>query len=140
MHAFPPFRPAVLPCPSPAEVNKTVTFTCLVKEFYPAEVSISWLENGTEIKGQNLSRPLELPLGLFELRSRVEVQATEEKNGSTITCTVAHDAQAPLNTLKVDRQGKWNGTDVSEGVAQPGWAMVCRQLGAHSVCYKPSGS
>ncbi|XP_030086670.2 tyrosine-protein phosphatase non-receptor type substrate 1-like isoform X2 [Serinus canaria] len=87
--------------PSPAEVNKTVTFTCLVKEFYPAEVSISWLENGTEIKGQNLSRPLELPLGLFELRSRVEVQATEEKNGSTITCTVVHDAQAPASSSAV---------------------------------------
>ncbi|XP_059718598.1 tyrosine-protein phosphatase non-receptor type substrate 1-like [Haemorhous mexicanus] len=83
--------------PSPAEVNRTVTFTCLVKEFYPAEVSISWLENGTEIKGQNLSRPLELPQGLFELRSRVEVQATEEKNGSMIICTVVHDAQAPAS-------------------------------------------
>ncbi|CAN8191262.1 unnamed protein product [Coccothraustes coccothraustes] len=83
--------------PSPAEVNKTVTFTCLVKEFYPANVSISWLENGTEIKVQNLSQPLELPQGLFELRSRVEVQATEEKNGSTITCTVVHDAQAPAS-------------------------------------------
>ncbi|KAL9835135.1 tyrosine-protein phosphatase non-receptor type substrate 1-like isoform 2-T2 [Geothlypis trichas] len=83
--------------PSPAEVNKTVTFTCLVKEFYPAQVSVSWLENGIEIEGQNISRPLELPRGLFELRSWVEVQATEEKNGSTINCTVVHDAQAPVN-------------------------------------------
>ncbi|NXX72802.1 SHPS1 phosphatase, partial [Spizella passerina] len=81
--------------PSPAEVNKTVAFTCLLKEFYPANVSISWLENGTEIKGQNLSRPLEVSRGLFELRSRVEVQATEEKNGSTIICRVVHDGQAP---------------------------------------------
>uniref|UniRef100_A0A8U8BM70 Uncharacterized protein n=1 Tax=Geospiza parvula TaxID=87175 RepID=A0A8U8BM70_GEOPR len=81
--------------PSPVEVNKTVAFTCLLKEFYPDKVSISWLENGAEIKGQNLSRPLEVSRGLFELRSRVEVQATEEKNGSTITCMVVHDAQAP---------------------------------------------
>uniref|UniRef100_A0A8C3MJW1 Uncharacterized protein n=1 Tax=Geospiza parvula TaxID=87175 RepID=A0A8C3MJW1_GEOPR len=81
--------------PSPVEVNKTVAFTCLLKEFYPAKVSVSWLENGAEIKGQNLSRPLEVSRGLFELRSRVEVQATEEKNGSTITCMVVHDAQAP---------------------------------------------
>ncbi|XP_066417440.1 signal-regulatory protein beta-1-like [Molothrus aeneus] len=83
--------------PGPVEVNKTVAFICLVKEFYPAQVSVSWLENGIEIKGQNLSRPLELPQGLFELRSRVEVQATEEKNRSTITCAVVHDAQAPAN-------------------------------------------
>ncbi|NXB12493.1 SHPS1 phosphatase, partial [Cnemophilus loriae] len=83
--------------PSPVEVNKTVTFTGLVKEFYPANVSVSWLENGIEIKVENVSQPLELPRGLFELRSQVEVQATEEKNGSTITCVVVHDAQAPAN-------------------------------------------
>ncbi|RLV98805.1 hypothetical protein DV515_00010494 [Chloebia gouldiae] len=82
---------------SPIEVNKTVTFTCLVKEFYPANVSLSWLENGIEIKVENVSRPSELPWHLFELRSQVEVQATEEKNGSMITCMVVHDAQAPAN-------------------------------------------
>ncbi|NXO89710.1 SIRBL protein, partial [Certhia brachydactyla] len=82
---------------SPVEVNKTVTFTCLVKEFYPANVSVSWLENGVEIKVENVSRPWQLPRGLFQLRSQVEVQATEEKNGSMITCMVVHDAQAPAN-------------------------------------------
>ncbi|XP_068890014.1 tyrosine-protein phosphatase non-receptor type substrate 1-like isoform X3 [Aphelocoma coerulescens] len=83
--------------PSPVEVNKTVTFTCHMKEFYPANMSVSWLENGVEIKVENISRPSELPRGLFELRRQVEVQATEEKNGSTITCVVVHDAQAPVN-------------------------------------------
>ncbi|NXY37111.1 SHPS1 phosphatase, partial [Pomatorhinus ruficollis] len=83
--------------PSPVEVNKTVTFTCLLKEFYPANVSVSWLENGIGIKVENVSRPSELSRGLFELKSQVEVQATEEKNGSTITCMVVHDAQAPAH-------------------------------------------
>uniref|UniRef100_A0A8C3GVR7 Uncharacterized protein n=1 Tax=Corvus moneduloides TaxID=1196302 RepID=A0A8C3GVR7_CORMO len=83
--------------PSPVEVNKTVTFTCHMKEFYPANMSVFWLENGIEIKEENISRPSELPRGLFELRRQVEVQATEEKNGSTITCVVVHDAQAPVN-------------------------------------------
>ncbi|NWI72170.1 SHPS1 phosphatase, partial [Dryoscopus gambensis] len=83
--------------PSPAEVNKTVTFTCHVKEFYPAKVSASWLENGKEIKVENISRPSELPQGLFKMEYQVEVQATEEKNGSMITCVVVHDAQAPVN-------------------------------------------
>ncbi|NWV30670.1 SHPS1 phosphatase, partial [Grantiella picta] len=83
--------------PSPVDVNKTVTFTCLVKEFYPANLSVSWLENGTEIKVENASRASVLPRGLFELRSQVEVQATEEKNGSMVTCMVVHDAQAPVS-------------------------------------------
>ncbi|NXE88674.1 SHPS1 phosphatase, partial [Menura novaehollandiae] len=89
--------------PSPVEVNKTVNFTCHVKEFYPANVSVSWLENGMEIKVENVSRPLELRRGLFELRSQVEVQATEEKNGFVITCLVVHDAQAPVNDSAVLR-------------------------------------
>ncbi|NXQ30834.1 SIRBL protein, partial [Alaudala cheleensis] len=84
--------------PSPVEVNKTVTFTCLVREFYPANVSVSWLENGVDIKVENVAQPSELRRGLFELRSQVEVQAVEEKNGSTITCKVVHDAQAPANS------------------------------------------
>lgn len=86
--------------PGPVEVNKTVTFTCLLTEFYPANVSVSWLENGIGIKVENMeniSRPSELSRGLFELRSQVEVQATEEKNGSKITCMVVHDAQPPAN-------------------------------------------
>ncbi|NXH31437.1 SHPS1 phosphatase, partial [Myiagra hebetior] len=83
--------------PSPVEVNSTVTFTCHVKGFYPANVSVSWLENGIQIKVENVSRPSELSRGLFEVKHQVEVQATEEKNGSTITCMVVHDAQAPVN-------------------------------------------
>ncbi|NWI95131.1 SHPS1 phosphatase, partial [Pitta sordida] len=83
--------------PSPVQVNKTVNFTCHVKEFYPENVSVSWLENGMEIKVKNVTQPSMLPGGLFELRSQVEVQATEEKNGSVITCLVVHDAQAPVN-------------------------------------------
>ncbi|NWT86058.1 SHPS1 phosphatase, partial [Lanius ludovicianus] len=81
----------------PAPLRKTVTFTCHMKEFYPANMSVSWLENGIEIKVENVSRPSELPRGMFELRSQVEVQAMEEKNGSMVTCVVVHDAQPPAN-------------------------------------------
>uniref|UniRef100_A0A8C3U166 Ig-like domain-containing protein n=1 Tax=Catharus ustulatus TaxID=91951 RepID=A0A8C3U166_CATUS len=87
--------------PSSVELNTTVTFTCLVKEFYPPNLSISWLENGKEMKVKNISRPSELSGGLFQLRSWVEVQATEEKNGSTIACVVVHDGQAPANSSAV---------------------------------------
>ncbi|XP_058278732.1 uncharacterized protein LOC120760266 [Hirundo rustica] len=111
--------------PSPVEVNKTVTFTCLMKEFYPAKVSVSWLENGSEIKVENISQPLELPQGLFELRSQVEVQATEEKNGSTISCVVVHDGRAPANYsafLWISNPGQGglsNGFQMYEGANLP---------------------
>ncbi|XP_075373268.1 tyrosine-protein phosphatase non-receptor type substrate 1-like [Mycteria americana] len=83
--------------PSPVEVNKTVNFTCRVQGFYPEDVAVTWLENGREMKVENTSQLVKTPRGLFELRSLVEVKATEEKNGSTFTCRVVHDGQDPVN-------------------------------------------
>ncbi|KAJ7427070.1 tyrosine-protein phosphatase non-receptor type substrate 1 [Willisornis vidua] len=83
---------------SPIQLNKTVNFTCHVKGFYPPDVSVSWLENGMKMEVEKNNSRLSLSSkGLFELRSWVEVQATEEKNGSVFTCLVVHDAQAPVN-------------------------------------------
>ncbi|NXH71539.1 SHPS1 phosphatase, partial [Hydrobates tethys] len=89
----PPSVCVVAEPPSPVEVNKTVNFTCHVKGFYPGDVAVTWLENGTEVKMENTSRLVETRQGLFELRSLVEVKATEEKNGSVFACRVVHDAQ-----------------------------------------------
>ncbi|NXE82702.1 SHPS1 phosphatase, partial [Cochlearius cochlearius] len=83
--------------PSPVEVNKTMNLTCHVMGFYPRDVAVTWLENGTEMKVENISQPVETSQGLFQLRSLVEVKATEEKNGSMFTCRVVHDAQDPVS-------------------------------------------
>ncbi|NXG69119.1 SIRBL protein, partial [Baryphthengus martii] len=82
---------------SSVKVNKTVNFTCHVEGFYPGDVAVAWLENGLEIKVENVSRPQEMPWGLFELTSLLEVQVTEEKNGSEFTCRVVHDGQDPIS-------------------------------------------
>ncbi|XP_064321558.1 tyrosine-protein phosphatase non-receptor type substrate 1-like [Phalacrocorax carbo] len=89
----PPSVRVVADLPSPVEVNKTVNFTCHVKEFYPKDVVITWLENRMEMKVENILQPVETPQGLFELRSLVDVKVTEEKNGSVYTCQVKHNAQ-----------------------------------------------
>ncbi|KAM6052833.1 tyrosine-protein phosphatase non-receptor type substrate 1-like isoform 2-T2 [Theristicus caerulescens] len=83
--------------PSPVKLNKTVNFTCHVKGFYPGDVAVTWLENGTEMKVENIRRPEENHRGLFDLSSLVEVKATEEKNGSEFTCRVVHDGQDPVS-------------------------------------------
>ncbi|KAM6298800.1 tyrosine-protein phosphatase non-receptor type substrate 1-like [Aegotheles albertisi] len=92
-----PPRVSVAAEPSPVEVNKSVSFTCDVRGFYPGEVAVTWLENGTEVKVENSSRAQETRRGFFELKSVVEVQATEEKNGSVFTCRVVHDGQDPIS-------------------------------------------
>ncbi|NXL05570.1 SHPS1 phosphatase, partial [Mesembrinibis cayennensis] len=83
--------------PSPVKLNKTLNFTCHVKGFYPGDVAVTWLENGTEVKVENIRRPEENRRGLFDLSSLVEVKATEEKNGSEFTCRVVHNGQDPVS-------------------------------------------
>uniref|UniRef100_A0A8C9LCH8 Ig-like domain-containing protein n=1 Tax=Pavo cristatus TaxID=9049 RepID=A0A8C9LCH8_PAVCR len=88
---------SVVAAPSGAvEVNKTVNFTCRVQGFYPGAVSITWLENGTEMNAGSTTQPTETSRGLFELNSTVTVQAGEEKNGSKFTCRVVHEDQEPI--------------------------------------------
>ncbi|XP_051659383.1 tyrosine-protein phosphatase non-receptor type substrate 1-like [Manacus candei] len=104
---------------SPIELNKTVKFTCHVKGFYPANVAVSWLENGMKMKVQNDSRPSLLRQGLLELRSQVEVQATEERNGSVFTCLVVHDDQAPVNQSAIQiasQKGPSKWSQINSGV------------------------
>ncbi|XP_027757659.1 tyrosine-protein phosphatase non-receptor type substrate 1-like, partial [Empidonax traillii] len=106
---------------SPVEVNKTMKFTCHVKGFYPETVAVSWLEDGVKIKEEKDSRPSVFRQGLLELRSQLEVQATEEKNGSMFTCLVVHDAQAPVNQSAIlwiaslDQQGLSKGSQIYSG-------------------------
>ncbi|XP_035423061.1 signal-regulatory protein beta-1-like [Cygnus atratus] len=90
--------------PDPVGLNKTVNFTCDVQGFYPGSVTVTWLENGTEMNTGSPPRPTETPEGLFELRSTVAVQAVQEKNGSVFTCWVVHEGQDPIGsraTLRV---------------------------------------
>ncbi|XP_027750751.1 uncharacterized protein LOC114062976 [Empidonax traillii] len=109
---------------SPVEVNKTMKFTCHVKRFYPATVAVSWLENGVKIKEEKDSQPPVFQQGLLELRSQLEVQATEEKNGSMFTCLVVHDAQAPVNQSAIlwiaspDQQGLSKGSQIYSGASE----------------------
>ncbi|XP_057272531.1 signal-regulatory protein beta-1-like [Pezoporus wallicus] len=113
----PPSVQVVAEPPSPVEVNKTVNLTCLVKGFYPGDVAVAWLENGTEMSAESPPPPAETPRGLFELRSLVEVQATEEKNGSVFTCRVVHDAQGPVSgtsTLRIAAPAKGGLSDRSQ--------------------------
>ncbi|KAM9371929.1 tyrosine-protein phosphatase non-receptor type substrate 1-like [Phaethornis superciliosus] len=95
----PPRVRVVAEPPGPVELNGTVTFSCQLEGFYPGEVSVTWLENGMEMKAENVSRAVETRQGLFELRSQVELQATVERNGSVFTCRVVHDGQEPLSEL-----------------------------------------
>ncbi|NXI40501.1 SHPS1 phosphatase, partial [Galbula dea] len=84
---------------SSIEVNKTVNISCHVEGFYPGDVAVTWLENRAEIKAENNARPEETQQGLFKLRSLLEVQATEQRNGSVFSCRAVHDGQDPVSGI-----------------------------------------
>ncbi|XP_065610587.1 tyrosine-protein phosphatase non-receptor type substrate 1-like [Cyrtonyx montezumae] len=109
--------------PGAVEVNKTVNFTCRVQGFYPGAVTVTWLENGTEMNAGSAPQPTETSRGLFELRSTVTVQAGEEKNGSRFTCRVLHEDQEPISstgTLRVAATAQWDPSDGSTGDSSAG--------------------
>ncbi|XP_014810677.1 PREDICTED: signal-regulatory protein beta-1 isoform 3-like [Calidris pugnax] len=108
--------------PSPVGVNKTVKFICHVKGFYPGNVVVTWLENGMEMSVENTPRPVEMSQGLFQLSSVVEVKAMEEKNGSTFTCRVVHDAQVPVERVTT----LWIAAPDREGVNK--WALTVNSV------------
>ncbi|NXI63092.1 SIRBL protein, partial [Anseranas semipalmata] len=99
----PPNMDVVAELPGPVEVNKMVNFTCHVQEFYPEDVTVTWLENGTEMNAGSTPQLTETAQGLFKLRSTVAVEAVEEKNGSTFTCRVVHDGQDPISRMAMLR-------------------------------------
>ncbi|NXT40698.1 SIRB1 protein, partial [Pelecanoides urinatrix] len=104
----PPRVRVVADPPSPVEANKIENFTCHVEGFYPENVVVTWLENGMEMKVEDISQPMQTPQGLFALRSLVEVKATEEKNGSVFTCRVVHDGQDPISEMAALRIAAWS--------------------------------
>uniref|UniRef100_A0A8C2SZT6 Tyrosine-protein phosphatase non-receptor type substrate 1-like n=1 Tax=Coturnix japonica TaxID=93934 RepID=A0A8C2SZT6_COTJA len=106
----PPSVSVVAAPPGAVQVNETVKFTCRVQGFYPGAVSITWLENGTEMNAGSSAQPTETSQGLFEQISTLMVQAGEEKSGSRFTCRVVHENQEPISstyTLRVIVPTQW---------------------------------
>ncbi|NXD86449.1 SIRPG protein, partial [Halcyon senegalensis] len=116
---------------SSIKLNATVNLSCHVDEFYPGDVAVIWLERRVEIKVKNSSRPQEMPGGLFKLTSQVEVQATEEKNGSEFTCRVLHSGQDPISaktTLWISVPAKEGSSDCL--LSNPGlWLGILLEKG-----------
>ncbi|XP_067410644.1 tyrosine-protein phosphatase non-receptor type substrate 1-like [Emydura macquarii macquarii] len=92
--------------PLPVTVNKSVTFTCSVQQFYPQNVRLTWLENRNETDRGKSCPPAENADGTYTCNSSLEVNATEQRNQSVFTCRVVHDSQPPVNaskTLKISQ-------------------------------------
>nr|ACU45374.1 immunoglobulin Y heavy chain constant region [Pelodiscus sinensis] len=89
--------------PHPDELSSngdSVSLTCLVRGYYPAEISVKWMENH---ESQTSMKPVTTSSmkegdgdSTYFLYSKLPVDKTSWNNGVTYTCMVIHEALKPL--------------------------------------------
>ena len=84
----------VLP-PHPDELAKSkVSVTCLVKDFYPPDISVEWQSNRwPELEGKYSTTPAQLDGdGSYFLYSKLSLETSRWQQGESLTCAVMHEA------------------------------------------------
>ncbi|NIG61489.1 immunoglobulin IgG-2 heavy chain constant region [Pontoporia blainvillei] len=89
--------------PAREELAKSsVSLTCMVIAFYPADIDVGWHRNGQPEKEENYATtPPQLDAdGSFFLYSKLRVNKKSWQQGDTYTCVVLHEALHNHNTQK----------------------------------------
>uniref|UniRef100_A0A8C9CIF5 Ig-like domain-containing protein n=1 Tax=Phocoena sinus TaxID=42100 RepID=A0A8C9CIF5_PHOSS len=94
--------PDVYVFPPPKEELKTkgeVTLTCLIQNFFPADISVQWLRNGTLMQADQhtITRPHKVrspvpDVSAYFIYSHLVVRRADWEQKSEFTCQVAHEA------------------------------------------------
>lgn len=97
--------PEVYLFPPPEENHgTTVTLTCLIQNFFPADVSVRWLQDDALIQtGQHATTgPLKANSSspAFFVFSRLVVSRADWEKRSKFTCQVVHEALPGSRTLE----------------------------------------
>ncbi|XP_036178334.1 signal-regulatory protein gamma-like isoform X4 [Myotis myotis] len=80
---------------SETQVN---AITCLVKNFYPRRLQLTWLENGNMSRTEMASTLVENQDGTFSWRSWILVDLSAHREDAMLICQVEHDGQPALTT------------------------------------------
>lgn len=94
--------------------------TCLVKNFYPQRLQLTWLENGNKSRTETASTPGANKDGTFSWRSWLLVNLSAHREGVALTCLVEHDGQPAVSTnltVKASARQKDQSTGGSSGEA-----------------------
>ncbi|KAM3598358.1 uncharacterized protein V6R79_017072 [Siganus canaliculatus] len=88
-------RPSVFMLPPVEHINKeTVTLTCYVKDFFPKEVYVSWLEDDDELNSDfHTTNPIQSG-GTFYAYGHLEVSRKKWNDGKVFSCAVYHEYMA----------------------------------------------
>ncbi|KAG8513400.1 Signal-regulatory protein beta-1 isoform 3 [Galemys pyrenaicus] len=74
-----------------------VVVTCQVKDFFPRNLQLTWLENGIVSRTEKLSAPPENKDGTFSWRSGLLVTSSAHGGSVVLTCQVEHDGQPAVS-------------------------------------------
>ncbi|KAM7125728.1 tyrosine-protein phosphatase non-receptor type substrate 1-like isoform 2-T4 [Molossus nigricans] len=72
--------------------------TCLVKNFYPQHLQLTWLENGNKSRTETASTRVENKDGTFSWSSWLLVNLSAHREDVMLTCLVEHDGQPAVTT------------------------------------------
>ncbi|XP_041671181.1 H-2 class II histocompatibility antigen, E-S beta chain-like [Cheilinus undulatus] len=112
------------------------TFVCSVYNYYPPQIRVTWLRNGTHV-ASNVTSSEELPSGnwLYQIHSHLELEPT---SGDKIACMVEHSSfQKPMVYEWVrDLTSEDDKTKIAVGVS--GFALGAVVLGAGLIYYLKS--
>lgn len=86
----------MFPPPDEQGAQDTLTLTCLIQGFFPADISVQWLQGNALIASDRhaTTQPLRNRGGspTFFVFSRLEVSRAEWEKKSKFTCRVTHEA------------------------------------------------
>ncbi|XP_036178329.1 signal-regulatory protein beta-1-like isoform X2 [Myotis myotis] len=93
--------------------EKQKNVTCLVKNFYPQRLQLTWLENGNTSRAETASTLVENKDGTFSGRSWLLVNLSAHREDAVLTCQVEHDGQ-PAVTKTVTMEAPAHQKDPDE--------------------------
>lgn len=88
--------------PSSEQLNTgKATLVCLLADFYPGSVEVTWSGDGTSItNGVETGQPQQQSNGKYFASSYLTLSASDWKSRETYSCKVQHDAGNVEKTLK----------------------------------------
>ncbi|XP_023610089.1 tyrosine-protein phosphatase non-receptor type substrate 1 isoform X1 [Myotis lucifugus] len=99
--------------------EKQKNVTCLVKNFYPQRLQLTWLENGNTSRTETAPNLVENKDGTFSGWSWLLVNLSAHREDAMLTCQVEHDGQ-PAVTKTITVEALAHQKDPDESSADPG--------------------
>ncbi|ELW49660.1 Immunoglobulin lambda-like polypeptide 1 [Tupaia chinensis] len=95
----------VFPPSSEELATNKATLVCLINDFYPAEVTVTWKADGTTVtQGVHTTKPSKQSNNKYAASSYLSMTAEQCRNRSAFTCQVTHEGSTGMETCKPSKQ------------------------------------